>query len=331
MGEEKIVVPKDIVENLKKLATAKNIPFDTLKQRFKEIYMTHETVVALDNAEAKARVAWAILASQFVTRGRANRYQVYVISKSDPRKVIVKGEPAYVADVYTLAKNLEDENSKIEYAVLTLWRDAALKAKNLEPGKVYEAELIEFKQKWGLNLTSNETEFIEVNGEFPSIEEFYKKEIEPLGVKVTLAEADLNKSEFVTDIREIEATVLTSDVRVSATDNREFGIYTVIDDTYFDMMADGRVRGMTIWCNPDQVKWDTGSILKFIGTIDVDDNGEPRMFCHFILPTKLAIKKEIVKKEIEGGQEAIDINKLPEDAKEIEEKVKEESEEELIF
>jgi len=322
-------VPSDIQEGIKKLSDAVEIPVKSLMERLKEIISTDETIQTMEKDDFKIRYAWALLYREHSMRGKTTDCYIMPICSTRVREIKMKGEKTSVGDMTALVQKIEkDEDGNpqigdVMYASGTFWRDGAKHLEALEPGKVYKSSLIINDNSWGVSITSDRAGFAPVEHKMPSFKEFYEKEIKPKDISITIGEMDLNKSETTTDIRVVEATVIESEVGETA-DKREYGRYTVMDDSVIG-------SNFAIFVSPEDVKWSQGSILKFGGTIDIDDKtGAVRWSNQFILPTDLALPKEIVVKPVTSEKlEEVDISEPePKPETPVEEQPKEEKPEE---
>jgi len=293
-------VPDEIVAGLKKLAKSSETPEKTIFEEFKQIADTDPSVQALENVEFKARLAYAILLNRYTSTGGA--VQMYIRPLSIPRARLVKsqGTMKYVGNLYALIKLVEKDNDgnvvkgDVQYAAGTLWEKAAENATQLSPNKAYKTTLRVTEVKHGIELGGNDATFVETDDKFPTNEEWFKNNIEHhlTEKSVRLADLELNQREDLADIRVIKAMVL--DNATGETANKvEFGRYTVTDDSLIGR-EEGGPGNYSIWVHPSEVIWDNGSTLMFIGTSNYDEKAEiVRFDCHFVIPTNVALKKEI--------------------------------------
>jgi hypothetical protein len=288
-------VPKDIQEGITKLSEVANVPVESLMKRLKEIIQTDETIQSMENEDFKIRYAWTILYREFSLSGKTEEFKLTPLSKPRSREAKVKGDLTWVGDMAALVKKVsKDENGKIiegdwKYAAGTFWRDGAKNIEKLVVGKLYQTQLIATENAWGLSITSDRAGFIELKEKVPSIEEFYNTEIKPKNLSISIGEMDLNKSEYNTNIKVFEATVI--DAVIGEKDGREYGRYLVMDNSTIG-------SNFAVFVSPDDVVWEQGSILIFGGTISIDDkSGQIRWNNHFIMPTELSMKREMIVKK----------------------------------
>lgn len=302
-------IPTDIQDAIKKLAEVTKIPVKSLVDRLKEIISTDENIATMEKEDFKIRYAWAMLYRENAVGGKATDCVIMPLCQPQAREVTIKGEKTFVGDMAALLKKVikteagqtVDEN--VIYAYGTFWRDGAKNIQKLEPGKVYKAPLIIKENKWGLGISSDRAAFLPTNETMPTLRAFFEKEIKPRNIRIGIGEMDLNKCENPTDIRVLEATVIEAEV--GDKDGRSYGRYVVMDDSVIG-------GNFAIFVDPKDVIWSQGSIVNFGGTIDIDDkSGQVRWKNHFILPTELAMKKEIHIKPVKGQQESVDIS-MPE-------------------
>ena len=307
-------VPEDIKNNIKKLAEARNEDPSNLMTRLKEIIQTDETIQTMKNAEHKIRFAWAKLYSEYSLSGDVKPFYIRALSKPRPRRVEIKNEPTWVGDLVCIAQLIGKDgegNEKLGepvYCAGTLWRDAAKNSEKVEKDKVYKAMFQMKENSWGATISGNKTSFTEVKKghTLPTVDEFYKNEIEPRNIEITIGEMDLNSAQSDTDIKIIEATVVEAEVGESAKGN-EYGRFTIMDDSIIG-------GNFTIFVSPEDVVWAQGSQLKFGGKIETNEStGEVNWRNHFIIPTEMAMSRELVVKSV-GSQDAIDVSEEKEEA-----------------
>jgi hypothetical protein len=320
-------VPEDIKKNIIKLAEAREEKPEDLMARLKEIIETDETIQTMKNVEHKIRFAWAKLYGEYSLSGDVKPFYIRVADNPRPRRVEIKGEPTWVGDLVCIAQLIgKDDDGKEKlgdpiYCAGTLWRDAAKNTRKIEKGKVYKAMLQMKENSWGATVTGNKTTFTEIKDghTLPEIKDFYENEIEPKGLQITIGEMDLNKGEHDTDIRIMEVMVVEAEVGESS-DGNEFGRFTIMDDSIIG-------GNFTIFVAPQDVVWAQGSTLIFGGKIDInDDTGEIRWRNHFILPTEMAMSRELQVKSVKG-KETVDVS---EDAEKEEENVNEDKEQSTV-
>jgi|GEM_PF-2814810 len=310
-------IPDDIKAGMKQLSEVTKIPTKDLLAQLKEFINTDENIIAMgDNEEAKEfkiRYAWALLYRQHSMTGNAVDYCIRVINSPNPRKIKVKGDDTYVGDLVALARPItkndsgKEELGDVQYAAGTFWRDGAKNLGNLERNKVYRTKVIVKDNAWGINITSDRAMFTETDDKIPEFKKFYEKEIHPNleSLVITINSMDLHESENNTDIRILEATVIESEVGESSSTGREFGRYAVMDSSVVG-------GSYTIFVSPEEVEWAQGSIIRFGGTVSVNqDTGDIRWNNHFTVPTKFAMPKKITVKSV--GKEEVDVDDLDDD------------------
>jgi len=319
-------IPEDIKEGIKKLAEVTELPTKSLLARLKEIIDTDENIQAMEKEDFKIRFAWAKLYSENSSAGKTTDFLIMPISSPRARKIKLKGDDTYVGDLSAFVRKLEkDDDGKVKkgdfmYASGTFWREGAKNLNNVEKGKVYKTALITKDNSWGIGISSDRAGFLPSEEKFPSIKELYDKLIAEKNINITIGEMDLNKSEDTTDIRVIEATVIEATVGESD-DGNEYGRYVVMDDSIMG-------NNFVIFVDAKDVDWSQGSILKFGGTIDInDETGVIRWRNHFIIPTDLAMPKQLEVKPVSVKQETVDITEEPPREEKKKETKKEEKEE----
>ena len=257
----------------KKLAEAKDIELNKLVEELKDQLKNNETVKSFKSDEDKLTVAYGFIYRKYC---RANNEKECIIKLlSLPRSKIVKidNEEVYVTDIACLAST--EDSDDIIYCAGTLWRDAGKNARNLTKDKVYKTKLIFSKKDFGAQITGNNTTFSSVNSDpFPSIEDYYKENIK--GRDIYINEFDSNIAMHDVDIRVIDGKV--ADLRVGKGKNgAEYGVYLVMDET---------IRGETIsiFLEPEEIKYFIGSLIKFGGVIRKKKNNNTVWINHFLIP-----------------------------------------------
>lgn len=302
-------IPTDIQEAITKLAEVTKTPVQSLINRLKDILKTDENIQTMEKDDFKIRYAWALLYRENAVGGKTTDCIIMPLCQPQAREIVIKGEKTFVGDMAALIKKINkteagqtvDEN--VLYAFGTFWRDGAKNIQKLESGKVYRAPLIVKENKWGMGISSDRAAFLPTNETMPSLRSFFEQQIKPKNLRIGIGEMDLNKCDYPTDIRVLEATVIESEI--GDKEGRSYGRYTIMDDSVIG-------GNFTIFVDPKDVVWSQGSIVDFGGTIDIDDkSGQIRWKNHFILPTDMAMKKEIHIKPVKGQQESVDIS-MPE-------------------
>jgi len=300
-------IPEDIQERIKRLSEVTEIPIESLMARLKEIITTDETAKTMEDVDFKIRFACAILMREHSMAGKATDCILQPIASPRVREITIKGEQTTVGDLTALIQVLgKDESGNVtkadvKYASGTFWREGAKELEKLEVGKTYKTSIKVIDNDWGSTISSDRASFIEVKDKMETFEEFYEREIKPSDVAIGIGEMDLNKSETTTDIKVIVATVIESSVGESS-DGREYGRYNIMDDSIIG-------SSFAIFVDPRDVCWLQGSVLKFGGTINIDNKtGQIRWNNQFILPTELSMPKELEIKPVTKKQETVDIN-----------------------
>jgi len=306
MTDEKMVIPDDLKERLKKLSEASGIAPKSIMQRLKEILDTDEKIAAMDKAEFKVRYAVALLLREQVSTGRTTDFYIMPLLHTRCREV--KSDSKYVGDIAGLVKKIEtDEDGKVvegdvEYGAGTIWRDGAKQLEKLEKGKVYKGSFVAEKNSWGWELGGNNPGFVEVeNIKFPNIEDFYKSEIEPMGQDAVLADLDMSQSQNSTDIHILTVTILDGDIR-ERPDHTEYGFYDISDDSFIS--SEKGVRGQRLFLDPRDIELETGCSVKVGVNIEMR-NERIQLTPHFIIPIGTIQKKIFEPKSESPRQEAV--------------------------
>lgn len=311
-------VPPEIQEGIKKLAEINKIPVQTIVERLKEILQTDETIKTMEKEDFKVRYAWSVVYREYTNTSKAIDCFLTPLLHPRVREVTMKGDKVFVGDVSCLVQRVEkDDEGNVTgysdpfYASGTFWREGAKNAQKLVPGKVYRSSIILKDNKWGTTISSDRAGFTEVT-DHPMIQmkEYYESVIKPKNIHITIGEMDLNKNEYSTDIRTITATV--TEASVGEKDGREYGRYSVMDESIYG-------SNFTIWMHPKDIIWSPGSLLIIGGTIDVNTKTNVTSFsCQFVLPTDLSEPLKLVPKPPKRPEDvdtSIDISLDTKDAK----------------
>lgn len=300
-------IPTDIQEGIKKISESTKIPVKALVDRIRDIMQTNETIKVMEKEEHKIRFAFALLYRENSMAGKTTECFIRPICYPRVREITIKGEKTPVGELAAIVQRVEKDtegNASLGEAIYgfgTFWRDGANNLKKIELGKVYKSALIVKENKWGIGISSDRAVFMESDQKIPSFKEFYESQIKPKNIRITIGEMDLNASEDNTDIREVEATVIEADVNEK--EGREYGRYVIMDESTMEKMGN-----QVIFVHPKDVIWSQGSILRFGGQIGIDaDTGAVRWTNQYILPTDIAIPREIVVKPVKGRQEEVDV------------------------
>jgi len=318
-------VPEDIQEAIKNLSKAVDVPIKTLLKELKEIIDTDEEIQAMEKDAFKIRFAWAKLYRQHTISGNESQFFVMPLLHPNPMEITTAdGDKMWLGEFSALVQRIkkndegETEIEDVKYGAGTFFREGAKNMRNLEAGKVYKTSLIFDEKDNGYALSSaRSTNFSKVDHKMPkTFTEYFKDEIETQNRDITLGDMDLNKSEDPTDIRILTVTAFDYDIG-KAGDGREFGYYDFMDNS----ISGSNYR---MFLNPKDINWEKGSVLKVGIKIDFDKKNELRTNPHFILPTKLAEKRELNIKPVEDKQ-TIDTSEPEEESEEKPEEKKEES------
>lgn len=280
-------IPPDQIEKLEALSKATNKPMKELVARIKEILATDPAIQTMEKEDFKIRYAVAGLYKEHATGGN----DCYITLTRIPRlrDNNIKGVMTTVGEAYALVQKITRDDGgntkvgEVKYGAGTFWRDGAKNIAKCIPGKVYKTSLKITDAKWGIEITSDRCTFTEVaDHKMPTIQQFYDTEIKPKIRKIGIAEFDLNKSAYKTEIRIIEATV--SDAQVGEKDGKEWGKYVIYDDTIME-----KIGNITFWFDPKEINWMQGSLLVFGGHISerVDKKTSKALVefnPHFVLP-----------------------------------------------
>lgn len=321
-------LPEDIKKNIKRLSKAVDVPVKDLLARLSDIKETDPVIGKMKKTEHKARYAWAKLYKEYSMRGDAKEYVVMPLSTPQVNRPTIKGKPTFVGNLCALVRRIdkdEDGNRKpqsIQYAYGACWREAAQAIDNFEVGKVYKMFLQASDNSWGITITGNNGNWSEIKDtkkyKFPTIKQFYEKKVKDMGIDINLSQMDMNQKEYDTDIRILKDVTIVDPVVTERDDGTKTGRYVVMDDSIIG-------GDQTLFMHPDDIIYDQGSVVDFIGTIDVnDDTGQHRWNHHFQVPTDLVFEIELETVDIED--DSIDLDE--EDEEETEETEEEEEDEE---
>lgn len=321
-------IPKDIQENLKKLAETTKAPLKDLVKRLAEIKDTNESIQAMENEDFKIRFAWAMLYKEYAVTGGTSEFYIMPTLHPSPREVTTKkGEKMYIGELSGLGQRITKNDDgeivpgEVQFVAGTFFRDGAKHLEKLQRGKVYRTSLIAKENKWGVEISSDRATFAPVEYNFPkTFEQFFAEEIESKGLDITLGEMDLHKAETPTDIRVLTVTAFDGNIGESP-DGREYGWYDFMDDSIMG-------SNIRMFFHPKDIEYSQGSILKVGVKVDINPKtNEPMLSPYFVMPTSIAEKRTFnVKPVSPKKQETVDISQ-PEDSEEPVEETKEETEE----
>ena len=309
--EKKSGLPADIKENLSNLSKRLKVAPTVLVEELKKLISEDAAIIAMTNKEQKIRFGWTLLASRYVGGGKGTDLYITPFSIPRARKTKTNKHVLHIAAMVRLI-GTDDEGKEeigdVELAAGTIWESAAEKSQYMIPGKTYKTSLNTTTVEGGIELGGNDATFIEVDEpKFPTVEKFFADKIEPIipEIKINLGELDMNARQNFLDIRFVEAMVYDADTGVSGPTNAEYGKYALSDNT---LLGDAKKPGNhPFWVHPKDVKYDKGSTLKVVFTVNYDSDKEiARTDVFFTLPGKPAYDRVIRSKEV--GQEAVDMS-----------------------
>ena len=308
--DEKMVIPDDLKSRLKKLVEASGITKEAVLERLKEIMDTDEKIATMDKDEFKVRYAVAKLLKEQVSSGNTTDFYIMPTLHMSHRNI--KSDSKYVGDIAGLVKKIETEEDgtivegDVEYGAGTIWRDGAKQLDKLIKGKVYKAAFIAEKNSWGWELGGNNPGFAEVEDvKFPTIEEFYTKEIEPMGNDVVLSNMDMDQSKNSTDVKVLTVTILESDV-AERVDHSEYGFYDMNDDSFISPKKG--IQGQRLFLDARDVELEAGCKIKIGSKIETIKE-KLKITPHFIIPVG-DIQKKIFEPKSESQQDTVNPDDL---------------------
>lgn len=323
-------IPEDIKSGLQNLATSSKVEPKVLIEELKQILANDETIKSMppEQSEFRIRYAWALLCRRHTTTGGVSEMYLRLLSKPHMGKTKA-GKPR--ADVFALIKKItKDEEGNpvaglIELAGGTVWEKAAEVVNKISKEKVYKVSLSTKDVKItnsegitlfeGVELGGNDATFIEINGEkFPTNEEFYKEFIEPKekDLKIDLNEMDMCNRKNRIDIRVIKAMIIDHRTGTKA-DGSEYGQYVVTDDSMLGGGEKGKPGNYTFWIAPEDVVFERGVTMKFIGAVNYDKaNDVVRWDYFFGVPVGTAVKRKVEVKQQpqQKPTESVDVGDL---------------------
>jgi len=258
--------PTDIIESLKAFAEQKEIPFDEVKTRFKEIYDTDEIAQTIEDHEQRCMYAHGQLLAIMTTAGGQNVI-IRVASKFYPREwKTTEGEKRKVSDMYGALFTFGEEgnvNPDPEFGAVALWGDAADLVNDVEEGELYQVQLVKTNKQpeWGATYQTgrDDTRFEKIDSKLLTNDEYYEKYIKPLDIDIDLNQIDMYISESNTDLRRVTGTVVRVDKGNNAKTGRPYGLFHIIDKTTTEQF--------TIWCSQRFITNGIGSLITATGNI----------------------------------------------------------------
>jgi len=314
-------IPEDIKTSLKSLAKSSKTDVKVLVGELKDILENNATIQTMEIEEHKIRFAYGLLLNRYTSTGGAVQLYLKPFSKPRARLAKSKGVMKYVGGCYGLVKLVGKDdkgNPKIGEAFPaagTLWEKAAEVSQVLSPDKVYKTSLRATETTMGIELGGNDATFTEVSDvKFPTTEEYFKEHILPDidNLVVRLADLPISHREGLLDIKVIKGIV--TDSRKGTGKQGDYGTYVLVDDSLIGA-EEGGPTNYTIWVNPEDVKYDTGTNLYAIGTVNVDarnpENVVARFDCWFTIPVPGGVVIEKKEEAIPVAKESISPDDLP--------------------
>ena len=324
--QKKFVIPEDIQKALTSIAKgAKLDNVTSLLQEMKQIMTDDETIKAMpeDALEHKIRFAFGLLARRYTASGTI---PAYIKPTVKPRPKLSKKGKHY-GDLIALVRVLEkDKEGKIiigdtKLGVGTLFGKSAENMKNLDPTKIYKADMyiedanatINNTKVEGYSLSGNDITFTETTETtFPTNEDFYKEYFAPKekDLKIPLTELDLNiaTKDNDMDIRIIYGFVTSPPTEGNSAKIGEFCRYEISDNNILESGIRG--ENMVIFVHPSEPVYEPGSRLAFITLIE-KFNDITRTTVYMIVPIDARIMK--IKPKPVGGteqKESVDVASL---------------------
>jgi len=323
MAKKKSSLPDDIKRGIVKLAEATKKDAKVLVQELSEVMKTDNACKTMEQKEAKIRFAWTIVASRYsISDGNPCFIKpVYTPTARKTKKSVV-GDLACILQKISIEDDGSETLGDVEYARGTFWRDAAKDLEKLKRGKIYKATLRMTNHKFGIEIGGNNPNFKEVDPEvceIPDIKEFFHDIIEPKGTEIYIDEMNINKSEYPTDIRVIRGTVLKAESEEN--ERGEYAYYDIVDDSILGQ------RTQRIYIHPKDIEHGQSSIVKFVGSIRMQDDKTPRWEPHFDI-AEYSVPRMIKTKKLDEEAEDIDLDGEEEETVEKTEETTEDEEKE---
>jgi len=242
-----------------------------------------------------------------------------ILDFTKPRKITPKDtskEPFIRADINGIAICVEEDatpkEQELNYFNLALFRDNTKLIEEIECGKTYKTKVNgKFDNGiWNLNGIDGTTRFTIAKEQLETdIEEFLTEQF-PL---VQIAEAEFNTSNLKkkNDLKLVRGNVTYAGVHTSES-GYTYGRYVLIDDS-LDIEDLKRNGGLSIMCDPSQVRYSEGSDLLILGEITKNDE-RIGMSAKAVIPI-IPIPREI--QEDEDEDEDIDDDDVDDDEKDF--------------
>ena len=305
-----MAMPEDVKKNIISLGKRLKKDPKELAVEMKEIISTDELTQTIENPEHKIRYAWGILFSRYA-RGAVT--DVYFRPFLKPRIRKLKDGKS-VCDVYGIICRIQEtdggkeEIGDAELVAGTLWEKSADAAAELKANILYRTGLKISETMGGCRVSGDNIVFKEVKAKVPTMEEFYKENIEPEkdSKLIGLGEMDLNIKTYDLDFRLFNVTIANAR-KGTDSNNNEYGVYDISDTT---LLSDSdKPIAISLWLHPDDVFYGVGSVVTLMATIEANRKKEGEFIINpmAILPTSASYKMEI---KIAGKKESVDIDEL---------------------
>jgi len=204
-------------------------------------------------------------------------FEFLILDFTKPRKITPKDtskEPFVRADINGIAICVDEDatpkEQELNYFNLALFRDNTKLIAEIECGKTYKAKVNgKFDNGiWNLNGIDGTTRFTLAKEQLETdIEEFLTEQF-PL---VQIAEAEFNTSNLKkkNDLKLVRGNVTYANIHTSES-GYTYGRYVLIDDS-LDIEDLKRNGGLSIMCDPSQIRYAEGSDLLILGEITKND------------------------------------------------------------
>lgn len=251
-----------------------------------ETIFNEKYLVKFDDPKVRLRQAVSIMYARLVNAesAHAEPFEFYILGATTPREIKTKNGPNTVAEVSGIAQKLDDKKQwDRAFAKITLWgkhAEQAIKA----AGKT--EKMVKVWARGGLNggfYDLSSTDKTHFNEEIVTAEA-----LDPLAVvqryfrRILIREAPDNISKGFGDLRLIRSTVSFARVTTNEQTGKSTGMYRVYDESV--PHEETIKKGFSVLIDPTQVKFDTGSVVWFLGRITTSEQYGVGMAASCALP-----------------------------------------------
>jgi hypothetical protein len=270
-------------DQMKEWADKSGRTMEDMEKEYQEL-MVSDVIRGITDAKMRELEALRVLKSRYARRiisaGLETNYKVLVLRKGAARTVkteqggIVEDRP--VQNMYVIGQ--KEGGGDYQYVRMAAWGDDVAILRDVQPGGVYKVNCREKNTKGRLELTAtkNSTFILDGSAKPDKLAATVKKILET--AKYTdYGRCSGNQKSYL-----IEGSVIRH--FISEKDGRKFASYGVKPSDADDVQWLIDTGGLTVWIEPDMLKYGEDSLLLFVGPFNTGKNGQPAMQCEVIVP-----------------------------------------------